>query len=62
MEIEKIVDKTTPKKIIGLMLVELGKNAFSYRMTECNAWQVSDGLEKAIQQNREETDYLLSLL
>ena len=56
------INKETPKPIIWLFLVELGKQAQSLRMTL--AWWIwwLEWLDNAIRKNAEETERLISYL
>lgn len=63
-DIKEIITPVTPKKIIWLMLIELWMQRQSLRQTANNARSISseDALNIAIENNRDQTDYLLSLL
>jgi hypothetical protein len=63
-ELKEIITPATPKKIVWLMLIELWMQRQSLRHTANNAWAISseDALWIAIENNKDQSDYLLSLL
>ena len=61
---KNLINKDTPIKIIWILLFELWQQSQSLQHTQSNAWAISseDSLNKVVRENRENKDYLLSLL